>query len=475
MQYETVIGLEIHVELKTETKIFCSCPTAFGAPPNTQVCPVCTGMPGALPVLNKTAVEYAVRAGLATDCAIAACSKLDRKNYVYPDLPKAYQISQYDLPLCADGFLMLETATGEKKVRITRMHLEEDAGKLSHDAAKGTLIDCNRCGVPLIEIVTEPDLRSPAEAAAFLEKLRAVILYTGISDCKMNEGSLRCDVNLSVRPLGSEALGARAEIKNLNSFQSVRRAAEFEAARQIAALEAGEKLVQETRRFDQATGKTHTMRRKENADDYRYFPDPDLCAIELDSAYAARIAASLPVLPEARKRGYMERYALRAQLAALLTLERGVADYFEAAAKSTAYPEIAANLITGELFRLRQGGEEDISARIGAARLASLCDLIGSGDLSASAGKRVLAAMWETGKGPSVLIEELGLKKLTDEAALQAHLKDAFLKSPKAVSDYRAGKKDALQSVMGLVMKATAGKADPVKLRELLEREMAGE
>ncbi len=467
-QYETVIGLEIHVELKTQTKIFCSCSTAFGAPPNTHICPVCTGMPGALPVLNKTAVEYAVCAGLATNCAIASYSKLDRKNYVYPDLPKAYQISQYDLPICANGSVTLETDACEKTVRITRIHLEEDAGKLVHDPEYGTLIDCNRCGVPLIEIVTEPDLRSPAEAAVFLEKLRSILLYTGISDCKMNEGSMRCDVNLSVRPMGESTFGARAEIKNLNSFQSVRRAAEYEAARQIRALEAGEALVQETRRFDQATGKTHTMRRKENADDYRYFPDPDLCAIELSRTDIEKIAAALPVLPEVRKHSYMERYGLSLQFAAQLTLKREDAEYFENVVRETAYPKIAAILITGELNRLRSE-EESLAAHIHAERFAALCERIGGGSLSMTAGKRVLKRMWETGGNPSAIEEELGLTMLADEATLQAHVKDALEKSPKAAADYRAGKEDALHVVMGLVMKSTAGRADPARLREMLE------
>ena len=471
MMYEIVIGLEIHVELKTQSKIFCSCSTAFGAPPNTQICPVCTGMPGALPVLNRTAVEYAIRAGLATNCAIAPYSKLDRKNYVYPDLPKAYQISQYDLPLCANGYITLETEQGEKTVRITRIHLEEDAGKLTHDPVHGTLLDCNRCGVPLIEIVTEPDLRSPEEAAAFLEKLRAILLYTGISDCKMNEGSMRCDVNLSVRKLGESALTQRTEIKNLNSFQSVRRAAQYEAARQIRAIEAGEAIVQETRRFDQASGKTYTMRRKENADDYRYFPDPDLCAIVTDRTEVEKIAAALPVLPEARKRRYMARYNLAAPIAAQLTLEREVADYFEAVAQQTAYPKVAANLLIGTVFRLREA-EESLAARIDAVHFAALCEMMGNGSLSASAAKQVLHAMWETGKAPGTLAEEMGLFKLRDEAALTALVKEAIKENPKAAADYRAGKADALQALMGYVMKAATGKADPQMLKTILVREV---
>ncbi|NCB30577.1 MAG: Asp-tRNA(Asn)/Glu-tRNA(Gln) amidotransferase subunit GatB, partial [Clostridia bacterium] len=303
--YEMVIGLEVHVELKTKTKIFCACPTAFGAVPNTQCCPVCAGMPGVLPVLNKKVVEYAIKAGLATHCRIATYSKNDRKNYFYPDLPKAYQISQYDLPLCEGGYVDITTEEGEKRIGITRIHMEEDAGKLLHDAGHGTLIDLNRCGVPLIEIVSEPDMRSAKEAVAYLKKLRSIVLYTDISDAKMNEGSLRCDVNISVREKGAESFGVRAEIKNINSFAFVAKAIEYEFRRQVTALEAGKPIVQETRRFDPATGKTNSMRSKENANDYRYFPDPDLLPIRTDAQTLARIAASIPPLPDTRRRKYM--------------------------------------------------------------------------------------------------------------------------------------------------------------------------
>lgn len=468
MQYEIVIGLEIHIELKTETKIFCSCPTTFGAPPNTQICPVCMGMPGALPVLNGKVVEYAIKAGLATHCSIAPYSKLDRKNYVYPDLPKAYQISQYDLPLCEGGYLTIETPAGEKKVRLTRIHIEEDAGKLTHDANLGTLFDCNRCGVPLIEIVTEPDMRSAQEAIDFLEKLRATILYTGISDCKMNEGSMRCDVNLSVRPAGSSVFGTRTETKNLNSFQSVRRAIEFESARQIAAIEAGEVIVQETRRFDQATGKTFSMRRKENANDYRYFPDPDLCAVELPKEEIERLRQQIPLLPEERKAIYMQQYGLSGYDASLLTNDQAVSDYFEAAAKETAYPKLLANLLISEVFRLR-GQEEDAAIRIKAGHLAALCELVGTGRINSSAGKKVLAVMWETDEAPEGIVKRLGLEQISDETVLTSYLTAAIDANPNAVADYRAGKANALQAIMGHVMKATAGKADPVKLRSLLE------
>jgi aspartyl-tRNA(Asn)/glutamyl-tRNA(Gln) amidotransferase subunit B len=467
MQYEVVIGLEIHIELKTQSKIFCSCPTTFGAQPNTQICPVCMGMPGALPVLNGTVVEYAIKAGLATNCSIASYSKLDRKNYVYPDLPKAYQISQYDLPLCAEGNLMIQTSAGEKRVGITRIHIEEDAGKLVHDANLGTLFDCNRCGVPLIEIVSEPDMRSADEAIAFLEKLRATILYTGISDCKMNEGSLRCDVNLSVRPMGCCTLGTRTETKNLNSFVSVRRAIEFEAARQIAAIEAGEEIVQETRRFEQATGKTFSMRRKENANDYRYFPDPDLCAVELPQEDVERLGREIPRLPEQRRVEYMARFGLSAYDASLLTNEQIIADYFERAAALTGEPKLLANLLLGEVFRLR--GQNEAELPIEAEHMAKLCDLIGAGVVNSSAGKRVLNALWEHDEEPEAVVDRLGLRQISDENELKRYLDDAIAGNPAAMADYRAGKAAAAQAIMGSVMKATGGRADPVRLRALME------
>lgn len=467
MQYEVVIGLEIHIELKTQSKIFCSCPTTFGAQPNTQICPVCMGMPGALPVLNGKVVEYAIKAGLATNCSIASYSKLDRKNYVYPDLPKAYQISQYDLPLCAQGHLMIQTSAGEKRVGITRIHIEEDAGKLVHDANLGTLFDCNRCGVPLIEIVTEPDMRSADEAIALLEKLRATILYTGISDCKMNEGSLRCDVNLSVRPMGCCTLGTRTETKNLNSFVSVRRAIEYEAARQIAAIEAGEEIVQETRRFEQATGKTFSMRRKENANDYRYFPDPDLCAVELPQEDVERLGREIPRLPEQRRVEYMARFGLSAYDASLLTNEQLIADYFERAAALTGEPKLLANLLLGEVFRLR--GQSEAELPIEAEHMAKLCDLIGAGVVNSSAGKRVLNALWEYDEEPETVVDRLGLRQISDENELKRYLDDAIAGNPAAVADYRAGKAAAAQAIMGAVMKATGGRADPVRLRALME------
>ena len=339
--YEMVIGLEVHAELSTASKIFCGCSTAFGAQPNTQCCPVCTGMPGTLPVLNHQVLEYAIMAGLATNCRIARYSKFDRKNYFYPDLPKAYQISQYDLPICQDGYLDIETEEGQKRIGITRIHMEEDAGKLVHLEGQGTLVDCNRCGVPLIEIVSEPHLSSGEEAKAYLQKLRAVLLYTGVSDCRMNEGSLRCDVNLSVRKIGDDQLGTRTEMKNLNSFQSVVRAIDYEFQRQVKALQAGEEIIQETRRFDAQSGKTSSLRSKENADDYRYFPEPDLPPIEVTDEMLSSLKRRIPELPDTRKARYISEFSLSPYIAEQITLRRERADYFEQAAAGCAYPKLS--------------------------------------------------------------------------------------------------------------------------------------
>ena len=373
-EYEMVIGLEVHVELKTKTKIFCNCETSFGAEPNSHTCPVCMGLPGTLPVLNDKVVEYAVKAGLATNCKIANFSKQDRKNYFYPDLPKAYQISQFDLPLCEHGYLDIETESGSKRIGITRIHIEEDAGKLVHDDIHGTMIDCNRCGVPLIEIVSEPDIRSAEEAKAYLQKLRAIILYTGISDCKMNEGSFRCDVNLSVREKGTEKFGTRTEMKNINSFQFVVKAIEYEYKRQIEAIEDGEEIVQETRKFDADTGKTYSMRGKENANDYRYFPDPDLPPIELSDEKIEKIKTTIPELPDARKKKYMEKYEISAYISEKIISDMDMADYFEKVATLAKTPKVVANLLVGEVARLNTA--EIFYCPISEANMAKLSDLL---------------------------------------------------------------------------------------------------
>lgn len=470
--YEMVVGLEVHVELKTSTKIFCNCPTTFGAEPNTQCCPVCTGMPGSLPVLNRQVVNYAVKAGLATNCKIASYSKEDRKNYFYPDLPKAYQISQYDLPLCEHGYLDIETDKGAKRIGITRIHIEEDAGKLIHIEGKGTMIDCNRCGVPLIEIVSEPDLRSAEEVKAYLQKLRAIILYTGISDCKMNEGSFRCDVNLSVRKKGESALGTRTEMKNINSFQFVMKAIEYEFSRQVEAVEAGERIVQETRKFDQSTGKTLTMRRKENANDYRYFPDPDLPPIEISDAQLKELAAEIPALPDVRKQKYIQKYELTPYAAEQLIIEREVADYFEKSAALTAYPKLAANMILSDVARLLSPDETEIP--IAPAHFAAIAQMMGEGRINSRTSRELVQCLWTQDQDPEQLVKAKGLEQISDETVLTKFAEEVMAEQPKSVDNYRKGKTAALQALVGQMMRKTSGRGNPEKIQEILLRLLGG-
>ena len=466
--YECVIGLEVHAELKTATKIFCGCPTTFGAPPNTQCCPVCTGMPGALPVLNREVVRLAVRAGLALGCTIARFSKLDRKNYVYPDLPKAYQISQYDAPLCVGGHLDVDTPNGARRVGITRIHIEEDAGKLVHLPGEGTLLDCNRCGVPLIEIVSEPDIRSAEEAKSYVQSLRAVLLAAGVSDCRMNEGSLRCDVNLSVRKKGETTLGTRTEMKNLNSFQSIYRAVEVEFRRQVELVEGGGTVEQETRRFDAATGTTSAMRRKENADDYRYFPDPDLPPITLTEQEIEDIRAELPALPDENKHEFIARFGLSEYAAGLLSRSTSAAQFFRETAAKTRYPKVCANLLIGGV--LPALGEED-AITLDGVKFAALCDLSGDGRLSSTAAQRVLAAVLE-GADPEAYVREHGLEQVSDDGALRETAKQVIAQNEKIVRDVLGGKQAALQALVGQGMRLTCGKANPEKLADLLREEL---
>ncbi len=466
--FEMVIGLEVHVELKTAAKIFCGCSTAFGAEPNTQCCPVCTGMPGSLPVLNGQVVEYAVKTGLALNCRIAEYSKEDRKNYFYPDLPKAYQISQYDLPLCRHGWLDIETDAGPKRVGITRIHIEEDAGKLIHLEGQGTLIDCNRCGVPLIEIVSEPDLRSADEAKAYLQKLRAIILYTGVSDCRMNEGSLRCDVNLSVRRKGEETLGIRTEMKNLNSFQFIGKAIDYEFRRQVEVVEGGGQVVQETRRFDQATGKTAPMRKKEEADDYRYFPDPDLAPIEISGEWLSRMKEGIPVLPDSRKADYVARFGITPYAAEQLTVLREAADYFEQAAALTQYPKLAANLILSEMIPLLS----DSPIPIAPEHTAVLADLLGEGRINSGTCRKLVARLWKEDGDPAEIVREQGLEQISDEAVLRPMAQRIVSGNPAAVREYRKGKTNAFQSLVGQMMKETGGRGNPVRISALLKELM---
>ncbi len=468
--YEMVIGLETHVELKTDTKIFCSCPTAFGAEPNTHVCPVCMGYPGTLPVLNGKVVEYAVKAGLATNCTIARYSKEDRKNYFYPDLPKAYQISQYDLPLCEHGYLDIESEEGAKRIGITRIHIEEDAGKLVHDDS-GTLIDCNRCGVPLIEIVSEPDMRSGEEAVAYLRKLRAIILYTGVSDCKMQEGSLRCDVNLSVRKVGEKEFGTRTEMKNLNSFQFILKAIDYEFHRQVDAIERGETIVQETRRFDSVTGKTSAMRSKEDANDYRYFPDPDLPPIIMSEERLRELQSAIPTLPDKRKRDYVERYGLSAYNGELLTSQIETADYFEAAAAKTKHPKLLGNLIISEVFRLLppEGGDIPIPPE----SMAKIADMTGDGVINSGTAKKLVGMLWKEDADPVKLVEEQGLGQINDRAALAEVVAAVIAANPKSVADFKKGKLQAAKALIGQAMAKTSGRGNPNIIQELIDAELA--
>ncbi|MBR5485358.1 MAG: Asp-tRNA(Asn)/Glu-tRNA(Gln) amidotransferase subunit GatB [Oscillospiraceae bacterium] len=469
--YEMVIGLEVHCELKTNTKIFCSCPTEFGAEPNTQCCPVCMGMPGTLPVLNNQVVEYAVKAGIATNCTIADFSKQDRKNYFYPDLPKAYQISQYDLPLCQNGWLDIETSEGSKRIGITRIHIEEDAGKLVHKEGVGTLLDCNRCGVPLIEIVSEPDIRSAEEAVAYLKKLRAILLYTGVSDCKMNEGSLRCDVNLSVRKKGETAFGTRTEMKNLNSFQYILKAIEFEFKRQVDLVDSGEWVEQETRRFDQSSGKTVSMRKKEDANDYRYFPDPDLAPIVVDKKVLELIRSQIPELPDQRKAVYMEKYGLTAHDSEMLTSDRKIADYFQAAAAKTEYPKLLANLMIAEVFRLMPQDSSEIP--VASEHMAGIAQMLGDGTVNSSVGKKLVKDLWQNDCDPYAYVKEHQLEQINDAELLAKLADDVIAANPKSVDDYKKGKVAASKALMGQVMAKTAGKGNPVLIQELLEKKLS--
>jgi aspartyl-tRNA(Asn)/glutamyl-tRNA(Gln) amidotransferase subunit B len=473
MKYETVIGLEVHVELATATKIFCGCENKFGGEPNTHCCPVCTGMPGVLPVLNEKVVEYAVKAGLALNCKIANFSKMDRKGYYYPDLPKAYQISQFDLPICKDGYVDIEVGGQTRRIRITRIHMEEDAGKLLHDVGVGTAVDYNRSGVPLIEIVTEPDLRSAEEARVFLETLRSIMKYTGVSDCKMQEGSLRCDVNISVREAGSDKLGTRTEMKNLNSFSAVYRAIEAESARQIAELEDGNTILQETRRFDDVKGKSYPMRGKEEAHDYRYFPDPDLVPVTLTDERIEQIRAILPELPDAKKRRYVEELGLSEYDAGVLTAEKGIADFFEACLAEYNETKKVCNLITSDVLRLlNESGIEPDAIPAKPAHLVETLKLIDSGQINTTVGKAVFEESFRTGENPANIVKRKRFAQINDTDELRALLRSIIEANPGPLADYKGGKQKALTFFVGQVMKATKGQANPQIVNALAKEEL---
>jgi aspartyl-tRNA(Asn)/glutamyl-tRNA(Gln) amidotransferase subunit B len=469
-KYETVIGLEVHVELHTKTKIFCGCAVSFGAPPNTNTCPVCLGHPGVLPVLNRQAVEYAIKAAMALNCEIADVSKFDRKNYFYPDSPKAYQISQYDQPIGQNGWIDIEVNGQTKRIGITRLHLEEDAGKLTHvDGGSASLVDFNRVGTPLLEIVSEPDLRSPEEARAYLEKLRAIMLYCEVSDVKMEEGSLRCDANISLRPFGQARFGTRTELKNMNSFRGVQRALEYEEWRQADVLDSGGEIVQETRRWDEAKEKTISMRGKEESHDYRYFPDPDLVRVEIDQAWKDRIRASIPELPDARKKRYTETYGLPSYDAEVITASKKLADFFEESLRYTQDAKAAANWIMGDLLGyLNANGLEIDQVKITGQGLGEMIGLIEKGTISGKIAKTVFKEMIESGKRPQEIVEEKGLVQISDEGAIKEIVLKVIAENAQSVADYKAGKEKAIGFLVGQVMKASRGKANPGLVNKLL-------
>ena len=468
-EYETVIGLEVHAELSTKTKIFCSCPTTFGAEPNTHICPICMGLPGTLPTLNEKVVEYAVKAGLATNCEIERNSKNDRKNYFYPDLPKSYQISQYDKPLCKHGYIEIDGDDGKpKKIRILRIHIEEDAGKLNHNEfSGGSLVDLNRAGVPLIEIVSEPDIRSSGEADRYLRKLKSILQYIDVSDCKMEEGSLRADVNVSVHKIGTP-FGTRHEMKNMNSFKSIQRAIDYESQEQINDYEVGKEVEQETKRWDDVAGRTYTMRTKENAQDYRYFPEPDLVAIKLSDEYINNIKNNLPEMPESRKKRYMKELGLSEKDANALTSSKAYSDIFEKAGKICKNYKAVCNWLTSDIARIlneKELGPDQIPFT--AEQLAELVKLIDDGAISTKIGKTVLEEMFEKPRMPKEIVKEKGLLQISDEGEIKKIVDDVLTKNPQSIIDYKNGKDRALGFLVGQAMKETHGKANPKLLNKL--------
>ena len=477
MEYEPVIGLEVHCQLLTESKIFCRCPTRFGRPPNTSVCPVCLGMPGVLPVLNGRAVEFALRASLALNCSINGISIFSRKNYFYPDLPKGYQISMYDQPLAVNGFLDLDPAAAGRRIGITRIHLEEDAGKLLHegfpDSARRSYVDYNRTGIPLIEIVSEPELRSPAEAHTYFSELRDLLVAIGVTDGNMEEGSLRCDANVSLRVRGARKLGTRAELKNLNSFRFVQNALEYEIERQTAILDAGDRVVQETRLYNAAEGRTYPMRTKEEEHDYRYFPEPDLLPLHVDGEWIESIRRKLPELPAARRARFASEWQLKEKEIETLIADRHLADYFEAVAAASNNPKSAANWVLTEV--LRKVNEQKIAVSavpLQAPRLGALIRLVDDGTISGKIAKEVFEAVFDSGGDPAAHVREKGLTQVSDEGALSQAIEGAIERNPKQLAQYRAGKTALLGYFVGQVMKATGGVANPALVNRLLKKRL---
>jgi aspartyl-tRNA(Asn)/glutamyl-tRNA(Gln) amidotransferase subunit B len=476
LSFEPVIGLEVHAQLLTHSKIFCGCSTKFGASPNSNACQICLGMPGVLPVLNRKVVEFTIKMGLATHCRINESCNFARKNYFYPDLPKGYQISQYAHPLAEYGYLDIELESGKKRIGITRIHIEEDAGKLLHDEHQPfSYVDLNRTGVPLIEIVSEPDIRGAEEAAAYLRRLHEILVYLEICDGNMEEGSFRCDANVSLRPKGREAFGTRTELKNMNSFRNVQRALEYEIKRQQYVLEGGGEIVQETRLWDDASGVTHSMRSKEEAHDYRYFPDPDLVWVAIGEAWVEAVRKDQPELPLEKRERFVRDYAIPAYDAGVLTQSRAMADYYEAVVRLTGKPKIAANWIMGDILRFINEEKRDITdCPITPQALAELIGLIDGGTISGKIAKEVIDEMYKTGKSAGTIIAEKGLVQITDEGALVQAIREVIAANPKQLEQYRSGRDKVFGFFVGQVMKATQGKANPQMINDLLKKMLAG-
>ena len=479
MKYEAVIGLEIHCELKTKTKIFCGCATGFGAEQNTHVCPVCLGLPGVLPTVNKRVVEFGIKAGLATNCTINKYSKFDRKNYYYPDLPKNWQTSQYDLPIAEHGWVDIDVDGEKKRIRLTRIHMEEDAGKLVHsgttikDSATSN-VDYNRTGVPLLEIVSEPDLRSAEEARAYMEKIKAIMEYIDVSNCRMEEGNLRADINVSLRPAGTEELGTRTEMKNINSFKNLEDAINYEIERQQEVLEDGGHIVQETRTFDPARGITLSMRSKENAHDYRYMPEPDLPPIVTSEETIEKYRSELPELPDARRARLEKEYGLSDYDAGIISSARAMAEYFDAVVATGADPKLAANWIMGDLAKnLNEDGIDITKSPVSAERLGKMIGLIMKDTISGKIAKKVFKEMWTNEDDPEKIVKDKGLVQITDTGAIEAAVDAAIAANPKAVAEYKGGKKKAIGALVGQVMKATRGKANPQMVNKMLAEKLA--
>ncbi|HLZ93598.1 MAG TPA: Asp-tRNA(Asn)/Glu-tRNA(Gln) amidotransferase subunit GatB [Candidatus Acidoferrum sp.] len=474
-KYEPVIGLEVHVQLLTKSKIFCGCSTRFGDAPNTNVCPVCLGLPGTLPVLNKRVVEMASLASLAIHCAVHEHSRFARKNYFYPDLPKGYQISQYELPLATGGWIEVEHQGAKKRIGITRLHLEEDAAKNLHEgfseSATKAYIDYNRCGTPLCEIVSEPDMRTPEEAYAYLTTLRQILLYTGVSDCNMEEGSLRCDANVSVRPRGAKEFGTKVEVKNLNSFRFLQKALEYEIERHIGVLESGGRISQETRLWNQTAGRTDSMRSKEKAHDYRYFPEPDLLPVHVSAAWREEIRRALPELPEAKRARFVSAYGITPYDAEVLTGSRALADYFESAVKSGAPAKSAANWMQTELLRrLNDSGKEIDAGPVSPAALAELLKLLESGQITGAIGKKVFAAMFDSGRDAAEIVAAEGLAQISDTSAIEQAAREVIAKNPDNVAKYKSGNEGVFKFFVGQVMRATRGQANPQAVNDILRK-----